>query len=116
MSIASFTDMLQEFDSDRVRRASLEVMERSLMTATYNPDKNQALADKVVNAILQKLAPGGKSVFKYVFHCMISSRSMNGYNTFSNNSWDDQRDGIVVVDYENSDLRFALTVWGLHSR
>jgi hypothetical protein len=102
-----------EFDADHVRKIALDEIERALYGKRFRPSLHSKWVGDIVSGVLDKLAPSGASSFKYAIHCVISQRPCAGYDAFSNNYWDDATDGIAVVDCENSDIRFSMTVWGV---
>jgi hypothetical protein len=102
-----------EFDADHVRKIALNEVERVLYGKRFRPSLHPKWVGQIVNGVLDKLAPAGASNFKYAIHCMISQRTCSGYDAFSENYGDDATDGVAVVDYENSDIRFSMTIWGV---
>lgn len=103
----------QIFDADIIREYALEEVHRYFENQVYDPQSNAEICNSVSQAILSRIAPGGKTNFKFVAHCMISPRDTSGYDTFSNNYWNNNTDGMTVVDFENNDLHFSITIWGL---
>lgn len=103
----------QVFNADIIREYALEEVHRYFENQVYDPQTNAEICNSVSQAILSRIAPGGKTNFKFVVHCLISPRDTSGYDTFSNNYWNNNTDGMTVVDFENNDLHFSITIWGL---
>jgi hypothetical protein len=104
-----------EFDADAVRKIVLDEVERCLFGKRWNPGAHARWAQQITGNVLARLAPNGSSRLKYAIHCMISRNTLSGYDAFSNCFWDENTDGIAVVDFENASVRIAVVIWGVLS-
>lgn len=103
------------FDADKIRKCALHEVERVLKDQKYDRQLNENLCNQISNNILSKIAPDGKTNFKFVTHCMISPMETSGYDNFSENYWCNSTDGMCVVNYQNSNIKFSITIWGVRS-
>ena len=117
------------FDSEFVRKIAQEEIEKILNQKKYDKSKNELLCAQISEAVLTKLStvsnnpnqdqpPDSNSEFlshfKFITHCFISPAETVSYDTYSNNFWNQKTDGMCVVDYQNNEIRFTLTIWGVH--
>lgn len=107
------TSLLDAFDSETARKIALEEIQKTIGYRIYDPNKNKSLIENISKGVIQRLAPDGESNFKYITHCMISPKDNLGVDQFSNNLWNCDTDGIAVVHFENSNLRFCMSIWGI---
>lgn len=103
------------FDAVKIRKCVLYETERILKDQKYDRDLNEKLCSTIVKNVLSQIAPDGKTNFKFITHCMISPIETSGYDSYSKNYWCDDTDGMCVVNYQNSNLKFSITLWGVRS-
>lgn len=108
---------LQEeiFDAEKIRKFAINIIERFLKDQKYDPTLNGDKCRKITSSILSKIAPNCETKFKFVTHCMISPCETSGYDSYSKNYWCEATDGMCVVNYQNSNLKFSITIWGVRS-
>ena len=106
---------LKEFEADQIRAIALAEIEKIFAYKTYEEMDKDFYISRLVQRILDKIAPDGKGSIKYITHTTISPKSIGPIDSFSNNYWDPDTDGLIVVDYENSSLHVSFVLWGVQS-
>lgn len=104
---------MTSFDANYIRRISIQEIEKAFYLKQYDEKRNQQIAKKVISSILNKIDPNGESPYKFITQCTISRKDSGGFDVFSNNYWDEENDGMAVIDFENSSIRFSLVIWGV---
>lgn len=104
---------LREFDADTIRVVVIQEMEKIFAYKSYETIDKGVLISRLVDRVLSKIAPEGKGPLKYVTHVTIFPKSFGPIDSFSNNFWDPDTDGLTVVDYENSNLHVSFVIWGV---
>lgn len=113
--IANSNMIMTEFNADYVRKIALDEIEKVLSYKKYNPKRNEKLIQTISQNVVERLTVSGKSVFKFITHSLISPSTLGGYDMFSNNFWNECTDGLALIDYENSELRFCMAIWGVRA-
>lgn len=109
----SRTFPLEEFDADAVRKVVLDEIQKTLASRKYEPEKNNFYAKKISENVLKRIAPSGEGYLKYVTHMTIGPAEFSGFDEFSVNLWDEETDGMTVVNYETYYLRCTFVIWGV---
>lgn len=98
--------------SDSIQEDVTTVLRNKLGNEVWNPTKVDGWIDDIVGTILKELAEL-KRPFKYVVMCVVMQRTGAALSTGFISLWDNTKDGMVHVPYENDSLYCLTTVYFL---
>ncbi|OHS98947.1 Tctex-1 family protein [Tritrichomonas foetus] len=90
-----------------------EEIQRTLGKYKYNPATKEEVIEQLTQTIINRFSTTFDNKFKFLTHCIFLTNGNQDFDTFSNNLWNSESDGFSIVDYNNDDFRFVMTVWGL---
>ena len=102
-------DAFSEEDVDTIVKNAIT---STLGEASYIPKKVNDWINTIVDSCLKELQSLNRP-YKYIVTCIIMQKNGAGLDTASSLWFDTQKDGKVVVPWENATMHVICTVFGL---
>lgn len=95
---------------DLIQDDVVSLLQSKFAGEEWNPIKVDGWVNDIIGTVLKQLAEL-KQPFKYVVHCVIMQKTGAPLSTGFISLWDNTKDGVVHVPYENDMLHCLLTVF-----
>lgn len=99
-------------NSDKITEDINNTVKQKLGQEKWQPKKVDAWTKDIIDSTLKSLAEM-KKPFKYVVTCIIMQRNGAGLSSSFSSLWDNMRDGVFTVPFENEYLHCITTVYWL---
>ncbi len=99
-------------NSDKITEDISNCVKQKLAQEKWHPKKADGWAKDIIDTTLKTLAEM-KKPFKYVVTCIIVQKTGAGVSSSFTALWDNMRDGVFSVPYDNEHLHCITTVYWL---
>ncbi|EPY39832.1 dynein light chain Tctex-type 1 [Angomonas deanei] len=98
------------FSSEAIHEDIVNTLKTKLGEEEFNTTKVDAWTEDVICTVLKDLSEL-KKPFKYIVNCVISQKTGAAISTGFISLWDNAKDGMVHVPFENHSLHCLVTVY-----
>ena len=88
-------------------------LNNNLLNEKYDPKNSKELSNKILKNLLNKIISIGINEYKLLGHCLYLRNDFNLIDTYSLNLWDENSDWYLIKEFQNENIRFILTIWGI---
>ncbi|CAL8094047.1 unnamed protein product [Calicophoron daubneyi] len=103
---------VMKFSNDEVNGIILKNVETIIGNTNYTQEKAQTWAKDILAACLDQLQKLTKP-YKYIVNCSIIQKDSGGLYNASSCYWDNTRDNMCTVRWDNRFLHCIVTVYGI---
>ena len=107
-----FQDDAAEFSEENVQMIVRNAIVQTVADHIYNAKQVDSWVNAIVETCLKQLQNLNRP-FKYLVTCVISQANGAGMAVAATQYWDQGKDGIAKIAYNNGNLHCLVTVFGL---
>ena len=102
----------EEFSSEDVETVVKNTVSTVLEAGMYNPKKVNDWCNSIIDISLKELQSLARP-YKYVITALIMQKNGGGMVSAASMYWDNTKDGVCKVTWENGTMHCVVTVYGL---
>mmetsp|Transcript_19528 Transcript_19528/g.59073 ORF Transcript_19528/g.59073 Transcript_19528/m.59073 type:complete len:121 (-) Transcript_19528:98-460(-) len=107
-----FQDDSAEFSVENVQMIVKNTIVQTIADHIYNAKQVDGWVNVIVETCLKHLQNLNRP-FKYLITCVITQMNGAGMNTATAQYWDQSKDGVASIAYNNGNMHCVVTVFGL---